>query len=245
MNAKSLFTVAFALLPFTTATAQDVSHTAEASFKIGTQAPTISIPVPAQSLGTPIAMRVELLVGIQGKAGVENLGKEAAQAMLYTTYGASISAVKGQSQLVGGGQFQLAAGGQFAQIRNLDEHDGTTDFLGASGRTMLLRDASPREAQMLQGKILSQFLGNFAGKSLLFDISGGSSSSLMGLEYGAQSIDAIIVVQVNVTYTYQNTPSGGSGGSNLAAMPFIPPAAAKQPGTTTAQVVNSASGNKK
>lgn len=215
MYAKSLFTLAFAFCAASSASADNDVYQAEATFAAHQSVSALHIPKPEADRGKLLAMRVEMLVGLRGTAGIENVTKQTRHGVLFNDYGVDMQ--------VGKSEFRFARGGQFALRHDFGAFDGSQDFRGDSGAFFHLQHSCAPQVQRIAGKRLTGLLDSQEGKYVAFNINGGAASNLLGLDDSPHKERLFISVQVKVTYVYEEksdaaapTKGPGAGAPNRA-----------------------------
>ena len=105
MNAQSLAAFALCLAPFTNASAAQSSYQAEALIVSGETSTTLSVPLPDESKGQLAGMKVDMIIEANGVLGIENLDKNATEALMFGVFGANIESMGGDPMVGQDGQF--------------------------------------------------------------------------------------------------------------------------------------------
>lgn len=201
MYEKALATLVLSFVPFTSASADGVTHRAEAQFMVGGKGAFLQVPMPEESLGLPVTMQVEMNVGLRGDVGLENVSKTKAESVLFVDFGVDLAGANGAPH--------LAAGGQFALLQTLSAYDGAVDFSGESGDSLATNRDAESSVAFLTGESLKRFIEDSNSKSVNFTARGGASSSALGIDYFELEARQELVIEIVVTYFYRESPTGG------------------------------------
>ena len=211
MNAQPLAAFALCLAPFTNASAAQSSYQAEALIVSGETSTTLSVPLPDESKGQLAGMQVDMIIEANGVLGIENLDKNATEALMFGVFGANIESM--------GGDPMVGQDGQFVRNARLDAFDGLTDYLGSSGRTMSFVSQSQHNSVKLDAAMAQKIVASSAGeRELSFRANGNSSIGILGPQSYLSADRVQIVVMLQVTYFYEEPGAQDSPENKLGAV---------------------------
>ena len=162
------------------------------------------VPMPDPDRGPPDGMEVKVRVVYKGTTCVENLTAYEGPAVLWGKFSGAVTAPRQM--------FRLGAHGAFARRQEFTPFDGKLDYHGDGARMFRVFASTEQESKRLVGKELERLLAPKKSKQLCFNVGGGSSRDVVGLEDHATLTRAQYVAHLEARYHYHTKRCEGACG---------------------------------